>query len=157
MWTVGDVNVARCTHLMMIGKNFCWWIVIFAGSSRKAEDGGFISFGNQELRENILHCARYWENFLMSSESTTEWTYRLRFEISVVIIFVSLVPKRQHISHKFYQISFFQGTANRVLTAAGVWPDSLELRGETRQPDRVQWAAAISHAVGHFYSEFVGR
>jgi hypothetical protein len=54
----------------------------------KSRSGGFISFGNQELRENILNCARYWENYLTSSASTTEWTYRLRFEISVVMIFV---------------------------------------------------------------------
>jgi hypothetical protein len=33
--------------------------ITFASSSRKAEDGGFISFGNQDLRENILNCARY--------------------------------------------------------------------------------------------------
>jgi hypothetical protein len=119
---------------MTIGKNFGWRIVPFAWSSRKAEDGGFISFGNQELRENILNCSRYWANSLISSESATEWTYRLRFEISVVIIFVSLVPKRRHISHKFFHISFVHCTPNQVLmqqvsrqtvdsNAAGVWPD----------------------------------
>jgi hypothetical protein len=40
-----------------------------------------------------------------------------------MIIFVSLVPKRRHISHKFYQITFVHCTLNHVRTAAGVWLD----------------------------------
>ena len=34
-------------------------IVNFACSTRTEEDGGCISFGNQEGMENILECARY--------------------------------------------------------------------------------------------------
>jgi hypothetical protein len=64
-------------------------------------------------------------NFLISSDSTAEWTYQLRFEISVVIISVSFVPNRRHISHKFFQMSFVHWTPNHVLIAAGVRPDWL--------------------------------
>ena len=68
---VGDVIVTWCTRLMMIGQNFCWWIVTFACTSQREEGSGCISFGNQELMENILNCARYWQNFLISSENIT--------------------------------------------------------------------------------------
>jgi hypothetical protein len=162
--TAGDVNVTWCTRLMIIGKNFCWSIVTFAWSSQKAEDCGVISFGNQEMRENILNCTRYWENFLISSESTTEWTYQLRFEISVVIIFISLVPKRRHISHKFYQVRFVHCTPNHALTAAGVWPDCRLERTRfvssrqsgvagRKRASRIGFsvAAAISNTAAHFY------
>jgi hypothetical protein len=76
---------------------------------------------------------------------------KLRFEISVVINFVSLVPKRRHVSHKFYQIGFVHCTPDSVLTTAGVWPNCrLETNlvcfeptvgscwEKTRQRDRVQ-------------------
>jgi hypothetical protein len=57
---VSDVNGTWCTCRVMTGINFYWQIVIFAWSMWTDEDGGSISFGNQELMENILNCARYW-------------------------------------------------------------------------------------------------
>jgi len=42
---------------------------------------------------------------------------------SVMALFVSLVPERRHISHKFYQINFVHCTNTYMLTAAGVWSD----------------------------------
>jgi hypothetical protein len=70
---VSDVNGAWRAGRVMTGTNFCWQIVTFAWSMRTDEDGGCISFGNQELMENTLNCARYWENFLISSENIKEW------------------------------------------------------------------------------------
>ena len=67
MWTVRDVR------RMMTGANFCWQIVTFTWSTRTDEDDGCISFGNQEMMENILNCARYRGNFPISSENITEW------------------------------------------------------------------------------------
>jgi hypothetical protein len=82
---------------------------------------------------------------------------------SLVIIFVSLVPKRRHISHKLYQISFVHSTPNHVLTAAGVRPVcrletnlvSFEpLDGsyweKTRQADRVQCSRCVKQCSGPF-------
>ena len=68
-----DMNGTWCTHRVMTGTNFCWQIVLFAWSMRTDEDDGCISFGNQELMENISNCARYWENFPISSDNITEW------------------------------------------------------------------------------------
>ena len=51
---VGDMNVTWRQRLMMTGNYICCWIATFAWSTRTEEDGGCISFGNQELMENIL-------------------------------------------------------------------------------------------------------
>jgi hypothetical protein len=53
----GDVNVTYASddnseELLQMDSNLCLKFT-------KSRSGGFISFGNQELRENILNCARY--------------------------------------------------------------------------------------------------
>jgi hypothetical protein len=40
-------------------EEFFLMIAAFALSSGRAEDSECISFGNEEMRENILNCARY--------------------------------------------------------------------------------------------------
>jgi len=71
--TVRDVKGTRCTGWMMTGTNICWQILNFVWSMRKYVDGGCISFENREVMENILNCARHWENFPISSKNIPRW------------------------------------------------------------------------------------